>query len=119
MKALRTYQRAVEDAKAALPNLKGLDGYAEVSLVTGLLEDLAETLPAIERREKARRERIQWVYCGARAFVARFKGRAYRYSGEHHRVDKDTSGGWVEIGKATSIEGASRLLRRLRKAGKL
>lgn len=108
MKALRTYQRAVEDANAALPGFKGLPGYSSVSLAVGLLSDLTETLPAIERREKARRERIQWVYCGDRTMVAKYKGATYRYSGAYRRVDRDTKAGWVEILKATSVESASR-----------
>lgn len=111
MKALRTYQRAVEDAKAALPNLKGLDGYAEVSLVTGLLEDLTETLPAIEKREKARRERIQWIYCAERIMVARYKGCTFRYLDDKGVVGILGEHSWVFLAKATSIESATRKIR--------
>lgn len=67
------------------------------------------------KREKARSGRIQWVYCGERTMVARYKGDTYRYSGTHRRVDRDTKTGWVEILEATSIENASRKIRAWRK----
>lgn len=122
MKRVRTYQRSVEEARAALekyPLVIARGDRASMSLAIGLLEDLTAELPAIKRREKARRERIQWVYCAERTMVAEYKGQTYRYSGAAHKVDRNAKYGWVEIGKATSIEGATRLLRRLRKAGKL
>ena len=118
MKALRTYQRAVEDAKAALPNLKGLDGYAEVSLVTGLLEDLTETLPAIEKREKARRERIQWVYAGNHTYVSQVGRKTFRvvFGSGYGSLSAFDGLVFVHVGKTgTSTESASRKIRAWRK----
>lgn len=122
MKALRTYQRAAADAKAALPHARALlhrDDAAAISLAVGLLSDLAETLPAIEKREKARRERIQWVYAGNHTYVAIVGRTTFRcVFGAGRGVLSLFNGlAWERFGEAgTSIESASRLIRRLRKA---
>jgi hypothetical protein len=74
MKHVRTYQRAAEEARAALeryPLVITRGDRASLSLAIGLLEDLAAELPAIKRREKARRQRIQWIMVSDRVHVAR------------------------------------------------
>jgi NaMN:DMB phosphoribosyltransferase len=123
MKRVRTYRRSVEEARAALekyPLVITRGDRASMSLAIGLLEDLTAELPAIKQREKARRERIQWVYAGQNLYVARVGQSTYRYSETSYIVTRFCGIGWTEIGKAgTSIESATRLLRRLRKAGKL
>lgn len=119
MKALRTYQRSVEEARAALekyPLVITPSDRASLSLAIGLLEDLTVELPAIERREKARRERIQWIYAGQNLYVARVGRSTYRYSGISLIVSRWDGLDWVEIGKAgTSVESASRKIRAWRK----
>lgn len=123
MKHVRTYQRAVEEARAALdkyPLVIARGDRASLSLAIGLLEDLTAELPAIKRREKARRERIQWVYAGRNCYVARVGPSTYRYSVMSGITSRWVRFGWVVIGKAgIGTESATRFLRRLRKAGKL
>lgn len=83
--------------------------------VASALRDAAGVLSSMADRAKARAERIQWVYCGDRTMVAKYKGSTYRYSGVHRQVDADTKSGWVCLFPATSIESANRKIRAWRK----
>ncbi len=102
---------------ARLDTARTTDG-ADATLlddVESALRNAADILAGHDKQAKARAERIQWVYCGDRTMVARYKGATYRYSGAYRRVDRDTKAGWVEILKATSIKSASRKIRAWRK----
>lgn len=91
------------------------DDLSKVDDAVKVLGDAITILADHDKQAKSRAERIQWVYCGDRTMVARYKGSTYRYSGAYRRVDRDTKAGWVEILKATSIESASRKIRAWRK----
>lgn len=119
MKRVRTYQRSVEEARAALekyPLVITRGDRASLSLAIGLLEDLTAELPAIKRREKARRERIRWVYAGQNLYVARVGQSTYRYSETSYIVARWSGVRWVDVGIAGgSTESASRKIRAWRK----
>ena len=103
--------------EAGLKHARKLPRDVKVALLA-LDSALQASLRALDeqaKKEKARRNRIQWVYCGEQTMVAQYKGYTYRYSGPHQRVDLDTTAGWVQISKATSIESASRKVRAWRK----
>lgn len=127
MKHVRTYQRAAEEARAALeryPLVITRGDRASLSLAIGLLEDLAAELPAIKRREKARRQRIQWIMVSDRVHVARIgrdvwrvtfefrTGRAMTVSG---RIEQRSGTDWAHRGWCgSSVESASRFIRGLK-----
>jgi hypothetical protein len=116
------FRDAHSDATAALQRIRERPGAASVLLDADDIEaglkalDLAiDILAEHDKQAKARRDRIQWVYCGLQTFVAKYKGRTYRYSGEYHRVDVDTKWGWREVGSASNIEAAKRKIRARKK----
>jgi hypothetical protein len=91
------------------------DDLSKVDDAVKVLGDAITILADHAKQAKARAERIQWVYCGDRTMVARYKGSTYRYSGVHRQVDADTKSGWVCLFPATSIESANRKIRAWRK----
>jgi hypothetical protein len=84
--------------------------------IDGALELAINIIVEHDKQAKARRNRIQWVYADERTMVAKYKGQTYRYQGAVHAVDILGSLGWEKFADASSIEAASR---RIRKAAKV
>jgi hypothetical protein len=121
MRSAEKFYREVHGA-AAKALLKLQEGTAltasDVVYLSHAVEAVKEFACGLSERTKqakARAERIQWVYCGDRTMVAKYKGSTYRYSGVHRQVDADTKSGWVCLFPATSIESANRKIRAWRK----
>ena len=102
---LKHARRLPRDVKVAL---LALDSALQASL---------RALDEQAKKEKARRNRIQWVYCGDHAWVARVGTDTFRFAGTRGVVQQyvGRSGEWPEILKATSIESAFRKVRAWRK----
>jgi hypothetical protein len=114
MKHVRTYQRAAEEARAAIeryPLVITRGDRASLSIAIGLLEDLAAELPAIKRREKARRQRIQWIMVFDRVHVARIGRDVWRVTFEF-RTGRASSSGVALTGR--TADGATQAWSRLR-----
>ena len=92
------------------------DELSNVDDAVRLFGDAIEILAEHKRQAKARARRIQWVYAAERTMVAKYKGQTYRYSGAAKAVDILGNLGWVWFADASSIEAASR---RIRKAAKV
>ena len=84
--------------------------------IDGALELALGMFAEHDRQAKARRNRIQWVYASERTMVAMYKGKTYRYSGAERKVDVLGKWGWIEAADASSIESASRKIRKAAKA---
>ena len=92
------------------------DELSNVDDAVRLFGDAIEILAEHKRQAKARRDRIQWVYATERTMVAMYKGKTYRYSGAERKVDVLGKWGWIEAADASSIESASRKIRKAAKA---
>ena len=92
------------------------DELSNVDDAVRLFGDAIEILAEHKRQAKARRDRIQSVYATERTMVAMYKGKTYRYSGAERKVDVLGKWGWIEAADASSIESASRKIRKAAKA---
>jgi hypothetical protein len=92
------------------------DELSDVDDAVRFFGDAIDILAERDKQAKARDRRIQWVYAAERTMVAKYKGQTYRYQGAVHAVDILGSLGWEKFADASSIEAASR---RIRKAAKV
>jgi len=92
------------------------DELSDVDDAVRFFGDAIDILAERDKQAKARARRIQWVYAAERTMVAKYKGQTYRYSGAAKAVDILGNWGWVWFADASSIEAASR---RIRKAAKV
>lgn len=88
------------------------DELSTVDDAVRLFGDAIDILVEHDKQAKARRNRIQWVYAAERTMVAKYKGKTYRYSGAPRKVDILGKYGWIEFADASSIEAASRKIRK-------
>ena len=122
VKGTRTYQRAVEEANAALLRAKWTTSdLASISLAIGFLSDLAAKLPALDKQAKARRERIEWIHVADGVHVTRVGRDTYRLmeDGDSLSLQIDNGGvGCVSFEEITTVAGkggAARAIRAWRK----
>jgi hypothetical protein len=111
--------RMLRDAQSKViegASLMGEPTLSNMDDAVRFLGDAIDILADHDKQAKARRDRIQWVYATERTMVAMYKGKTYRYDGASRKVDVLGRYGWLDFADASSIESASRKIRKAAKA---